>query len=123
MKLAEFTPCLRCRKPVGEKNPILFYQVTLERMAFDHRAIQTTAGLALQLRSPTLVDVFNPDPDLAKPLGEPEKFLLCDECAMTAYPIAALEELAADRRSTDAGDGESTVPAGATDGPPPVEAA
>ena len=122
MKLADFSPCLRCRKPVGEKNPILFYQVTLERMAFDHRAIQTTAGLTLQLRSPALVDAFNPDPDLAKPLGEPEKFLLCDECAMTAYPIAALEELAVDRRNTDAGDGAPT-PAAVPDVPPPGEAA
>lgn len=108
MKRAEITPCLGCRRPVGHANGLLFYQVTIERLAFDHRAIQTTAGLDLQLRSPALVDAFNPDPELAKPLGDPEKFLLCDPCAMKSYPLAALEELAIDRRATDAGDGNPT---------------
>lgn len=111
MKRADFTPCLRCGKQVGHANGLLFYAVTLQRMMFDHRAIQQTAGLEISLRSPVLADVFSPDPELAKPLGEPEKFLLCDACAMTSYPVAALEELAADRRASDAGDADTTVAA------------
>ena len=122
MKRDDFTPCLKCGRQVGQANPLLFFRVTVQRMMFDHRAIQQTAGLELILRSPKLADVFAPDNDLAKPLGEPEKFLLCDECAMSSYPVAVLEELAANRRNSDAGDGEQT-PAEAPADPPPGEAA
>lgn len=126
MKREEFTPCLRCRRPVGQANAILFYRVTLERMIFDHQAIQQTSGLELILHSPKLADVFAPDNELAKPLDKPEQFLLCDSCAMKSYPVSALEELAIDRRCSDAGDGEPTpaeVPAEAPADPPPGEAA
>jgi hypothetical protein len=123
VKRDEFTPCLKCRKPVGQANGLLFYRVTIERMVFDHRAIQNTAGLALQMRSAALVDVFNPTPELANPLDKGEKFLLCDECAMGDTPIAALEEMAIDRRANDAGDAASTPGTGADDTPPSGEAA
>ena len=128
MKLEEFTPCLRCRRPVGEVHPLQFYRLSIEQMVFDHQAIQMTAGLSLQLRSPALVNVFNPTPELAKPLGEPDTFLLCLNCATSSYPIAALLELVADRLAHDTGDGNTTVAAttpaeAAPDDPPPGEAA
>ena len=122
MKPGDFTPCLSCGKPVGEHNPLLFFRVTVERMAFDQQAVRNTLGLGMMFRSAKLVDALNPTLEIAKPLGEPEKFLLCDECAMKPYPIAAFDEKASDRRATDAGDGEPT-PAAAPEDPPPGEAA
>lgn len=124
MKPEDFTPCLACGKPVGENNPLLFFAVTVQRMMFDPGAVRTTLGLAMMVGSARVAGALNPDPEIAKPLGEPEKFLLCDECAMRAQPLAVLFEMAEDRRETDAADGGTTVadaPAPAC--PPPGEAA
>lgn len=124
MKPEDFTPCLACRKPVGENNPLLFFAVTVQRMMFDPKAVKTTLGLGMMMGSARLAAAFNPDPEIAKPLGEPEKFLLCDECAMRAQPLAALFEMAVDRRESDGGDGGATVAdAPAPADPPPGEAA
>ena len=103
MKRKDFTPCLRCGKGVGNPNGLLFYRVTVQRMMFDHRAIQQQHGLELMVGNPLIAQVLGPDSDLAKPLSEPEKFLLCDACAMKDYPVAALEELAAVKAATGAG--------------------
>jgi hypothetical protein len=118
MKRADFTPCIVCGNQVGFTNPLVFRVVTLQRMMFDHRAIQQTAGLELMLQSPALADVFAPDTELAKPLGEPEKFLLCEKCSLVPFPIAAMDEMAIARRCTDDADGEPTAPAAPNDQPP-----
>lgn len=130
MTPGDFTPCLRCGRPVGEKNGLTFYQVTLERMVFDPQAVRNTLGLTMMLRSPALAEAFNPTPEIAKRLGDPEKFLLCDDCAMRACAIAALDEIARERRESVADDAATSNTTDAaecapapSDDPPPQEAA
>lgn len=114
MKRTDFTPCLMCAEGVAHAGGMLFYAVTLQRMAFDLLAVRQTDGLERILGSPRLADVFAPNNELAVPAGAPTKFLLCDECAMRSFPIAAMEEVAADRRASDAGVESSTSDASTT---------
>lgn len=124
MKPEDFTPCLACGKPVGENNPLLFFAVTVQRMMFDPGAVRTTLGLAMMVGSARVAGALNPDPEIAKPLGQPEKFLLCDECAMREISLAELFEVSVNRREADAADGGTTVAyAAAPADPPPGEAA
>lgn len=105
MKLAEIEKCAGCGESVAKPNGLMFYQVTIQRMAFDHRAARAMNGLELITGSHAIAEALAPDAEIAKPLGEPTRVCICDDCACSRMtPLAAIDEIASKRRDDDAGD-------------------
>jgi hypothetical protein len=73
----------------GMKGPV-FYRVTVETLAFDGRALEREAGLAMMLGSPTLASVFSPDAHLVKILDTTTAFVSLDD-ALALPVLAAIE--------------------------------
>lgn len=90
--LRELPPCALCGKQIGHTGLPLFWRVTVERFGVDLRAIQRQDGLGALLGSSLLAAVMGPDEIVAKPLMEPVKAIVCEECALKPAPIALLAE-------------------------------
>ena len=90
----ELRPCAHCGKGLGHANGIFFYRLTIQRMYIDYRAVREHHGLELITGSPAIANVFASDNELAKPVSEGLKVLICDDCAMANLIIAGLEDMA-----------------------------
>lgn len=99
MKKTELEKCISCDKGMGHDRAIAFYQLTVQRMLIDRRAVERQHGLELAMGSPALASIMGPDEDIAVPVGGAEKFLVCDECAMDPQILAMLDEKAAQRKA------------------------
>ncbi len=111
MKREDFTPCVVCGDLMGKANGLLFYRLTIQRMAFDHQSIRQISGLEMVLGSSALASVFAPSTEVAKPFGDPVTVLICDDCACRrSTPIAAMEEIARGRAEAQSDEGATTHP-------------
>lgn len=92
MKVTDIKKCAYCKKGVAHCNGLLFYQVSIQRMGIDQRAIQRRTGLEMMLGSPTLAEVMGPDEEFVQPVGNKLELWVCDDCAMK-HPLCAIEEV------------------------------
>ena len=79
----ELRPCDHCKQPLtgkpGDVRHLDFYRVRVEQAIVNVGAVRQFAGLALQLGSEALADVFAPERHAAKVLPGRE-LLLCFDC-------------------------------------------
>lgn len=93
IKRSDIKPCAKCGKGVMHTGLPLFWRVTIERYGIDVKAVQRTVGLEMMLGSVALANVMGTNETLAKPVMDDVILILCENCAMEDYPIAALAEL------------------------------
>jgi hypothetical protein len=93
IKRADIKPCAKCGKGVMHTGLPLFWRVTIERYGIDANAVRRQVGLEMMLGSPALAAVMGPDETMAKPVMDDVILILCENCAMEDYPVAALAEL------------------------------
>lgn len=92
MKQRDIKKCAKCGKGVMHTGLPLFWRVTIERFGLNRDAIHRQAGLEMMIGG-QLAAVMGPDEDMASPITEPVKLILCEDCAMIDYPVAAFAEL------------------------------
>jgi hypothetical protein len=89
-ELRDIANCEMCGKPFGHTGLPLFWRVTVERFGVDQNAARRQDGLAAIIGS-SLAMHMGPDEDIAKPMMDPVKVTLCENCALHGRtPIAAL---------------------------------
>jgi len=97
MKLSDIKKCAKCGKGVMHTGLPLFWRVTIERFGIDKAACDRRHGLETffggGIVGAKLAGVMGPDEDIAQPVMDELKLILCEKCAMEDYPIAALAEL------------------------------
>ena len=95
MKRLDIEPCLLCGKGVGDAG-LLFYEVKLYRHIIDVAAVQRRYGMELMMGGgaggAALAEVLGPSEDLAKPIGEPTRFLICERCTFESVGAAEMIE-------------------------------
>jgi len=87
-ELRKLAKCGGCGKGIGKS--IFFWKITIDRYGFDHNALQRQQGLGLQIGA--LSRVMGPDEDLAKQIGPPAVFSICQDCILKPLNLAAMEE-------------------------------
>lgn len=90
MKADDIKPCAICGKGVAHAGIPILYQVSIQPLGLDRRAIEQVAGLEMMMGNVALARVFSPDPDIAKPIGEPSTVLVCQPCSLEPHPLLAL---------------------------------
>lgn len=91
-ELRECATCRRCGNKIMSSGVPLFWRVTIERFGIDLQAATRQQGLSMMLGSPVLAMHMGPDEDLAKPVMEKVKVVLCESCCTEPVMIAALAE-------------------------------
>jgi len=93
-ELRSLATCAGCQKLIGHTGLPLFYKVTVERFGVDMRVVARQDGLAAFLGSSMLANVMGPQEEMAKEIGDPAKFSICEDCAnVSKLSVAALHEL------------------------------
>lgn len=96
MKAGDFKPCAICGRGMMHAGVPLFFRVKIEHMGVDLKAVERTAGLEMMfgggVAGAKLARIMGPDPDLAKPMMEPQQLLVCHPCALKPVPLLALTE-------------------------------
>lgn len=93
MKQTDIKPCAKCGKGVMHTGLPLFWRITIERYGIDANAVRRQAGLEMMLGNAKLAHVMGPNETMAKPVMDDVILILCENCAMENYPVAALAEL------------------------------
>lgn len=99
MKLSEIKKCAKCGKGVMHTGLPLFWRVTIERFGIDKAAVDRRFGLEMFFGGgrggAALAGVMGVDEDIAKPVMDEVRLILCEECACSPQPVAvaALAEL------------------------------
>jgi len=93
IKRADIKPCAKCGKGVMHTGIPLFWRLTVERYGIDAGAVQRAAGLEMMLGNAALANVMGPNEILAKPVMDTTVLILCEDCAMEPYSVAAFAEL------------------------------
>ena len=84
--------CGVCEKAFGHTGLPLFWRITIERFGVNLKSIQRQDGLAQMLGSPALATVMGPGQDMVKPMMDPVKVTICEDCIMKPTIIAMLAE-------------------------------
>lgn len=92
LKERDLTPCMVCGKPLTHCRSIAFYRVTIERFVIDAAAVQRQVGLGMALGHAGLASIMGPNADMAKRLDLQGPANVCDGCAITGGPVAAIGE-------------------------------
>ncbi len=90
--LREIVDCGICLKPSGFTGIPLFWRITIERFGVDMAAVQRQDGLAQMLGSSQLANIMGTDADMTKPMMDPVKVTICEDCIMKPAIIAVLAE-------------------------------
>src|SRR5690606_14308926 len=97
MKKREFKKCANCQKGMMHSGNPVFYRVSVERMCMDVPAVQRQHGLELMFNGEAaLASIMGPDEDLAKPIGDKEEVLVCQDCSIKTS-VAAITEVKSER--------------------------
>lgn len=97
-ELRQLSTCAVCGKKLLHAGLPLFWRVTIERFGIDIGAVRRLDGLAAMLGSPQLASIMGPDEDMAKPVMDSVRLVMCDPCAVERdLPVAALGEIGADQ--------------------------
>jgi hypothetical protein len=81
-ELRECADCALCKKPFGHTGLPLFWRVTIERHVVDLQAVGRQSALAQFMGSPLIAMHMGDDRDMTKTMMEPEKFTICENCAL-----------------------------------------
>jgi len=81
VRTEELKPCALCGQGLMHAGVPLFYQVTVQTMGVDLRAVRQMQGLETYFGNVALARVFSPDPEVAKPIGESHTTLICQSCS------------------------------------------
>lgn len=96
MKRRELQKCVICKRGLAHDGGFLFYRLTVERMAFDPRAVQERAGMEMMFGgghgAAALAEAMGPDRDLAVSLGAPRTVCVCDTCSTDLHCFAEIAE-------------------------------
>lgn len=84
--------CGVCGRPVGHTGLPLFWRIKIERIGIDMKAVQSQDGLAQMLGSSKLANVMGTDADMTKPMMDPVKVTICEDCICKPTIIAMLAE-------------------------------
>jgi hypothetical protein len=94
MKAEDLKPCALCGKGMMHAGVPLFYQVTVQTMGVDARAVQQQHGLETFFGGGrggvAMSRVFSPDPDVAKAIGDPHRTLVCQSCSVEPHMLMRL---------------------------------
>ena len=91
-ELRESAICGECEKGFGHTGLPLFWRITIERFGVDMAATKRQDGLAMMLGSSMLANAMGTNEDLTKPMMDPVKVTLCEDCIMKPILIVALAE-------------------------------
>ena len=91
-ELRESAKCGVCEKGFGHTGIPLFWRITIERFGIDITAVQRQDGLAAMLGSSPLANVMGTDADMTKPMMDPVKVTICEDCIMKPVIVAMLAE-------------------------------
>lgn len=92
-ELRESANCGVCSKGFGHTGLPLFWRITIERFGIDMTAVQRQDGLAQLLGgSSQLANIMGTDADMTKPMMDPVKVTICEDCIIKPVIIAALAE-------------------------------
>jgi hypothetical protein len=87
---------------------LIFYKVAIQSYCINVRAVQRQAGLEMMFKgNAAIATAMGPDEDLAKPVSDENRVLICLDCAINT-PIALLLETSAEQPS----EGSDTTSAG-----------
>ena len=89
-ELRESAKCGVCEKGFGHTGIPLFLRITIERFGIDMIAVQRQDGLAALVGSSPLANVMGTDADMTKPMMDPVKVTICEDCIIKPTIIAAL---------------------------------
>lgn len=90
-ELRKHSVCSLCAKGIGASGLPLFWRVTVERFGVDLTAVRRQDGLGAMLGHSALAAVMGPDETMARPVMEPVKLTVCEDCACNRFmPVAAL---------------------------------
>lgn len=96
MKEGDLQPCGVCNKGLMHTGLPLFWKVSIERYGIDAAAVHRQVGLGMMLGSGRLATVMGPDEDMATRIGDTVDILMCEDCVLQNYPIAAIAEMSGD---------------------------
>lgn len=110
MKQPEFTKCLGCGRGVMASGSIAFYRITIERLGVNMPAVKRQAGLEDFLGGQARIAfVMGEQEDIGLPIGDAQRGLICDDCAIKHVScIAQLSETMADRTQGE-DDGQGSI--------------
>lgn len=119
MKAGEIQVCPGCKEHPTRSRNVFFYCVEVDQAILDARAVQQTMGSAMVVGGHWgLGEIFSPDPEVAKRLGDHDRAAVtrihvCFDCYMSK-PIGELVENQVrmdeeKERGDDDGDDEATV--------------
>lgn len=94
MKAGDFRPCALCGKGVMHTGLPLFYRVTIQRMGIDRQEVQRSHGMEQFFGGALALSRVFHDPDIAKPISEVCKVLVCEDCSTRPHMLAQLPEAA-----------------------------
>lgn len=96
MKRADVQKCTCCGKGVMHTGLPLFWTLEVQRHGIDGGAVQRRAGMETFFgggnSGALLAGIMGPDEDITKPISEPVRLWVCEDCAMTPRPLAAWAE-------------------------------
>ena len=91
-ELRESAKCGVCGKGFGDTGIPMFWRITIERFGVDMAAVRRQDGLAQMLGSSPLANIMGTDADMTKPMMDPVKVTICEDCIIKPVIIAALAE-------------------------------
>lgn len=95
-ELRQLSTCAVCGKKLLHTGLPLFWRVTIERFGIDVGAVRRLDGLAAMLGNAHLASIMGPDEDVAKPVMDSVRLVMCEPCAVEQdLPVAALGEIGA----------------------------
>ena len=91
-ELRESAKCGVCGNFFGHTGIPLFWRITVERFGIDMKAVQRQDGLAQLLGGSQLANIMGTDEDMTKPMMDPVKVTICEDCIIKPVIIAMLAE-------------------------------
>jgi hypothetical protein len=93
-ELREHATCALCRNKIGYAGLPLFWRITIERFGLDRGAIERQMGLTMMLGgNAMLAGVMGANEEMANPVMEPVKLVVCERCAIEKdFPVAVMAE-------------------------------
>ena len=102
-ELRTHATCNLCGNKVMATGLPLFWTLTIERWGIDANAMRRAAGLEMMIGNVAIAKIMGPDEDMAKPMMEPVKVTVCEDCCtgkMTS--VAMMAECGKEQEGTPA---------------------
>ena len=90
MKASGVKPCKLCGKPLMHTRLPLCWEVSMQRIGFDLKAIERETGFQMMMGSAQLAEAMGRNEDIGKPIGDTVKSYVCESCMMEPHVLAQL---------------------------------